>query len=100
MIVCTGCGFSNEDSDAFCGDCGEFLEFVGQKVEADAPEEPVAEADVDLVAEEAAVEEAEAILAEEAAAEAAAEEAVPAETVVEVTEEPVAATAAAATTTT
>jgi hypothetical protein len=81
MIVCTQCGFTNEDSDAFCGDCGEFLEFVGQKVEAEAPEEESAE--VDLVAEEAA------------AAPVATETETVEETMVEVDEEPVSATAAA-----
>ena len=95
MIVCTKCSTQNEDDDEFCGGCGEFLEWAGQKVEADAPEEAVAEeavaeeaaAEVDLVAEEAADEatveaEAEAILAEETA-------------LIEMSEAPVAATAAA-----
>lgn len=35
MIVCTQCGYDNEDSDVFCGSCGGFLEWEGQKV---APE--------------------------------------------------------------
>lgn len=33
MIICTNCGNHNEDSDEFCGSCGKFLEWVGQKVE-------------------------------------------------------------------
>ena len=32
MIVCRKCGFHNQDSDAFCGSCGSFLEFTGEKV--------------------------------------------------------------------
>ncbi|MGA8015622.1 MAG: zinc-ribbon domain-containing protein, partial [Candidatus Dormiibacterota bacterium] len=31
MIVCTKCGFHNADSDTFCGSCGSFLEWTGQK---------------------------------------------------------------------
>ncbi|MBW3615205.1 MAG: hypothetical protein KY439_07855 [Actinobacteria bacterium] len=37
MIVCTNCGNHNEDSDEFCGSCGKFLEWVGQRIEAPAP---------------------------------------------------------------
>lgn len=33
MIICTNCGNHNEDNDEFCGSCGKFLEWVGQKVE-------------------------------------------------------------------
>lgn len=36
MIICTNCGNHNEDSDEFCGSCGKFLEWVGQKVEEPA----------------------------------------------------------------
>ena len=36
MIVCTNCGNHNEDSDEFCGSCGKFLEWVGEKVAAPA----------------------------------------------------------------
>lgn len=35
MIVCSRCGFENEDSDAFCGSCAGFLEWEGKK--ADSP---------------------------------------------------------------
>jgi hypothetical protein len=38
MIVCTRCGFQNEDSDTFCGSCAGFLEWSGEKVAAAAPE--------------------------------------------------------------
>ena len=48
MIVCTKCGLHNPDGDTFCGQCGSFLEWVGEKVEpapeaAVAPDEPAAE---------------------------------------------------------
>lgn len=33
MMVCTQCGFQNETQDAFCGSCGAFLEWAGEKVE-------------------------------------------------------------------
>jgi ribosomal protein L40E len=32
MIVCRKCGSRNGDADAFCGTCGSFLEFTGEKV--------------------------------------------------------------------
>jgi hypothetical protein len=32
MIICTKCGFQNEDSDTFCGSCAGFLEWSGQQV--------------------------------------------------------------------
>ena len=32
MIVCTRCGFQNLDNDSFCGSCGGFLEWTGEKV--------------------------------------------------------------------
>lgn len=32
MIVCTMCGNHNDDAAAFCGDCGRFLEWNGEKV--------------------------------------------------------------------
>lgn len=38
MIVCSKCGFQNEDSDAFCGSCASFLEWEGQRVSASEPE--------------------------------------------------------------
>ena len=34
MIVCRSCGFHNADADAFCGSCGNFLEWTGEKVYA------------------------------------------------------------------
>ena len=46
MIVCTRCGFQNEDSDTFCGSCAGFLEWSGHKVDAESPEEePTPEAE-------------------------------------------------------
>lgn len=48
MIVCSRCGFQNEESDTFCGSCASFLEWEGQKVKAEAPEpepEPEPEAE-------------------------------------------------------
>src|SRR3984957_19436854 len=32
MIVCKKCGFNNADADTFCGSCGAFLEWTGEKV--------------------------------------------------------------------
>ncbi|MDQ6782989.1 MAG: hypothetical protein M3063_06030, partial [Actinomycetota bacterium] len=56
MIVCTRCGFENEDTDSFCGSCASFLEWSGQKVKAEEPEpepevepEPEPEAHTGLV---------------------------------------------------
>lgn len=44
MIVCGNCGHQNQATDAFCGNCGQFLEWVGQKVEALQPDgQPVPE---------------------------------------------------------
>jgi hypothetical protein len=37
MMVCTQCGFQNETEDAFCGSCGAFLEWAGEKVETAPP---------------------------------------------------------------
>ncbi len=34
MIVCRSCGGHNADGDTFCGSCGEFLEWTGEKVGA------------------------------------------------------------------
>jgi hypothetical protein len=39
MIVCRKCGFRNVDEDAFCGSCGSFLEFTGEKVTPKVSEE-------------------------------------------------------------
>lgn len=43
MIVCTSCGNHNADADEFCGSCGKFLEWVGQKIEDPKPVEAAAE---------------------------------------------------------
>ena len=44
VIVCKSCGFKNTDADAFCGTCGGFLEWTGEKqaapVVAEEPDEP------------------------------------------------------------
>ena len=41
MIVCTRCGFHNEDTDTFCGSCAGFLEWSGEVVaEAQEPAPP------------------------------------------------------------
>ena len=37
MIVCKSCGFRNTAADSFCGSCGAFLEWTGEKVEAPKP---------------------------------------------------------------
>jgi hypothetical protein len=50
MIVCTKCGFENEDSDTFCGSCAGFLEWSGQKVQEP---EPAPEPEPELEPEEA-----------------------------------------------
>ena len=50
MIVCTKCGHQNEDDDAFCGSCGDYLEWTGQRV-ADAETTPEPEAVVDVTDE-------------------------------------------------
>lgn len=36
MIICTNCGFRNEDGDSFCGGCQEFLEWTGEAAEPEA----------------------------------------------------------------
>jgi len=42
LIVCKQCGHHNEDSDTFCGSCGKFLEWTGERVVAPEPEpEPI-----------------------------------------------------------
>ena len=38
MIVCKQCGHHNEDNDTFCGSCGKFLEWTGERVVAAQPE--------------------------------------------------------------
>jgi len=45
MIVCRKCGFHNADSDDFCGSCGSFLEFTGEKVAVKVPEGFAAQAE-------------------------------------------------------
>ena len=44
MIVCRKCGYQNDDADGFCGSCGSFLEWTGEKVKPKIPEEFVAAA--------------------------------------------------------
>lgn len=43
MMVCRSCGNKNGDADAFCGDCGKFLEWTGEKVVPEVPPEVVEE---------------------------------------------------------
>lgn len=40
MIVCTECGNHNDDDDEFCGSCGRFLEWVGERIAAPPPPAP------------------------------------------------------------
>ena len=40
MIVCRQCGHHNEDSDTFCGSCGTFLEWTGERIVAAEPAPP------------------------------------------------------------
>ena len=40
MIVCKNCGHQNEDNDTFCGSCGKFLEWTGERVVVAEPEPP------------------------------------------------------------
>ena len=42
MIVCRKCGYHNGDTDGFCGSCGSFLEWTGEKVAPKATEEGTA----------------------------------------------------------
>ena len=45
MIVCKQCGYRNQDNDTFCGSCGKFLEWTGERVAvAEAPPPPAAPA--------------------------------------------------------
>ena len=37
MMICTKCGHQNDDGDAFCGSCGTFLEWAGERVAATEP---------------------------------------------------------------
>lgn len=68
MIVCRECGHENDDSDAFCGSCGAFLEWAGEAVDGQDGEGP---AGAVAAATEAAAAEAAAVEEERAAAEAA-----------------------------
>jgi ribosomal protein L40E len=45
MIVCRDCGHRNEQSDEFCGSCGSFLEFSGERIAE--PTKPVVEHEAD-----------------------------------------------------
>jgi hypothetical protein len=38
VIVCKQCGHHNEDNDTFCGSCGKFLEWSGERVAVAEPE--------------------------------------------------------------
>jgi hypothetical protein len=38
VIVCKQCGHHNEDSDTFCGSCGKFLEWTGERIAVVQPE--------------------------------------------------------------
>ncbi len=38
MIICKNCGYQNEDDDAFCGSCGTFLEWAGERLAEPEPE--------------------------------------------------------------
>ena len=40
MIICKECGYHNGDADAFCGSCGSFLEWTGEKEAPDVAPEP------------------------------------------------------------
>jgi ribosomal protein L40E len=40
LIVCKQCGHHNEDNDTFCGSCGKFLEWTGERVAVAEPEPP------------------------------------------------------------
>lgn len=50
MIICTNCGNHNENDDEFCGSCGKFLEWVGEKVEAPAAPVPAPEPEPEVSA--------------------------------------------------
>lgn len=52
MIICTKCGFQNEDSDTFCGSCAAFLEWAGEKQAVEPEPEPVVEPEPEPVAEQ------------------------------------------------
>ena len=43
MIICTRCGYHNQNGDAFCGSCGSFLEWTGEKLQEATVEQPAPE---------------------------------------------------------
>ena len=51
MIICKKCGMHNADTDDFCGQCGAFLEWEGERIEPEAA--PVAAAPAPVEQEEA-----------------------------------------------
>jgi len=38
VIVCKQCGHHNDDNDTFCGSCGKFLEWTGERIVVAEPE--------------------------------------------------------------
>ncbi|MGV9977136.1 NADase-type glycan-binding domain-containing protein [Micromonospora wenchangensis] len=48
MIICRECGNHNGDADTFCGSCGSFLEWTGEKTVPKIPVETVQEAEQEL----------------------------------------------------
>lgn len=38
MIVCTSCGTRNEDGESFCGECGSYLEWAGERLAEPEPQ--------------------------------------------------------------
>ena len=36
MIRCRECGTINDETAGFCGGCGQFLEWTGERVDAEA----------------------------------------------------------------
>ncbi|HEY0806102.1 MAG TPA: hypothetical protein VGD84_13590, partial [Pseudonocardiaceae bacterium] len=47
MIVCRDCGYRNVEGDTFCGSCGKFLEWAGEKVTVTVDKALVEEAKVE-----------------------------------------------------
>ncbi|MFE0589777.1 hypothetical protein ACFW18_08140, partial [Micromonospora echinospora] len=48
MIVCRECGNHNGDADTFCGSCGSFLEWTGEKTTPKIDVEAVEEAEQEI----------------------------------------------------